>query len=89
MLSKLDSGANVNMGAFVLAKVTGNADITQETASGAVLSFTPTEWTILNSGPVFGGCRLYARTYPQNGKDPGNPDAFLNAGARLPRFARG
>jgi hypothetical protein len=82
VLSKLDSGANINMGAFALAKVTSQA-ITQETSSGGVLSLTPTEWTILNSGPVFGACRLYDRTYPQNGKDPGSPDAFLNAGTRL------
>jgi uncharacterized protein (TIGR03437 family) len=84
VLSKLDSGANINFGAFVIAKITGQSTITQETASGAVLSFTPSEWTILNSGPVFGACRLYDRTYPQDGKDPGNPDSFLNAGTRLP-----
>ncbi|MEP6960721.1 MAG: hypothetical protein ABI995_01490, partial [Acidobacteriota bacterium] len=83
LLSKLDSGANINFGAFVLAKVTSESNPTQESASGSVLSFTPSEWTILNSGPVFGACRLYERTYPQNGKDPGSPDAFLNAGTSL------
>jgi uncharacterized protein (TIGR03437 family) len=84
VLSKLDSGANINFGAFVIAKTTSQSTTTQETASGAVLSFTPSEWTILNSGPVFGACRLYDRTYPQAGKDPGTPDSFLNAGTRLP-----
>jgi uncharacterized protein (TIGR03437 family) len=83
VLSKLDSGANINLGSFVVAKVTSGTT-TQETSSGAVLSFTPSEWTILNSGPTFGACRLYERTYPQNGKDPGSADSFLNAGTRLP-----
>ena len=85
ILSKIDAGANINIGAFAIAKITETAsNITQETASGSVFSFTPTEWTILNSGPAFGACRLYDRTYPSGGKDPGSPDAFLNAGTRLP-----
>lgn len=84
VLSKLDSGASINSAAFVIAKVTSNSSTTQESASGAFLRFTPSEWTILNSGPTFGACRLYDRAYPQNGKDPGNPDIFLDAGARLP-----
>lgn len=84
ILSKLDAGTNINFGAFALAKVTQTtSNITQETASGSVFSFTPTQWTILNSGPVFGACRLYDRTYPLGGKDPGSPEAFLNAGTRL------
>jgi uncharacterized protein (TIGR03437 family) len=85
ILSRIDAGANINFGAFAIAKITAAAsNITQETASGAVFSFTPAEWTILNSGPLFGACRLYDRTYPLGGKDPGSPDAFLNAGTRLP-----
>ena len=82
IFSKLDSGATINMGAFALARVTSSG-VTQETASGSILSFTPTEWTILSSGPVFGACRVYDRTYPQNGKDPGAADSFLNTGTRL------
>ncbi len=82
VLAKLDSGANINFGAFAIAKVTSQAT-TQETASGSVFRFTPSEWTILNSGPVFGACRIYDRIFPQNGKDPGSPDALLNAGIRL------
>jgi uncharacterized protein (TIGR03437 family) len=85
ILSKIDAGANINFGAFAIAKITETAsNITQETASGSVFSFTPAEWTILNSGPVFGACRLYDRTYPSGGIDPGSPDVFLNAGTRLP-----
>lgn len=85
ILSKIDAGANINFGAFALAKITETAsNITQETASGSVFSFTPAEWITLNSGPLFGACRLYDRTYPSGGKDPGSPDAFLNAGTRLP-----
>lgn len=84
LLSKLDSGAKITMAAFALAKITQTStSTTQESASGSVLSFTPAQWTILNSGPVFGYCRLYDRTYPQNGSDPGNPTAFLDAGSRI------
>uniref|UniRef100_Q01T33 NHL repeat containing protein n=1 Tax=Solibacter usitatus (strain Ellin6076) TaxID=234267 RepID=Q01T33_SOLUE len=82
ILSKIDAGANINIGAFAIAKMTAS-NVTQETASGSVFSFTPTEWTILNSGPAFGACRLYDRTYASGGKDPGSPDGFLNAGTRL------
>ncbi len=85
LLSKLDSGANINFGAFVLARTTETLSATtQESATGSILSFTATEWTTLNSGPVFGACRLYDRTYPQGGKDPGSPSLTLNAGTRLP-----
>lgn len=85
ILSKIDAGANINVGAFAIARITATAsNITQETVSGSVFSFTPAEWTIAHSGPVFGACRLYDRTYPSGGKDPGSPDAYLNAGTRLP-----
>jgi uncharacterized protein (TIGR03437 family) len=83
VLSKLDSGANIVLGSFVLARVSSQSAAAQESASGAVISFTPSEWTIMNSGPNFGSCRLYDRTYPQGGKDPGASDAFLNAGGRV------
>jgi hypothetical protein len=84
ILSKLDSGANITIGPFSISRVTqALSNITSEAASGGVFSFTPAEWTILNSGPVFGACRLYDRTYPQDGRDPGNPDSTLNAGTKL------
>jgi hypothetical protein len=84
VLSKLDSGANIYFGGLVITRVTeALSGITSETALGAFFSYTPAEWTILNSGPTFGACRLYDRTYPQGGKDPGSFDSSLNAGARL------
>ncbi|HEY4363493.1 MAG TPA: hypothetical protein VGN17_21180 [Bryobacteraceae bacterium] len=85
ILSKLDSGGPITFGAFAIAKITETtAGITQETGSGEVLQYTPTEWIILNSGPRFGLCRVYDRTYPAGGKDPGSPDTLLDAGTKLP-----
>jgi len=87
ILSKLDSGANITLAAFALAKITttsGGIDTTQETGSGSVLSFTPSQWIILNSGPSFGACRVYDRTYAVAGVDPASPSAALDAGASLP-----
>ncbi|HVO97925.1 MAG TPA: hypothetical protein VMT15_07650 [Bryobacteraceae bacterium] len=85
LLGKLDSGVNITLGAFAIAKITAtDQGITQETASGAVFSYTPAEWITLNSGPLFAACRVYDRTYPVGGKDPGAPDANLDAGSKLP-----
>ena len=82
MLARLDAGNNVNVGGFAIAKIASS--VTQETASGAVFSFTPGEWITLNSGPLFGDCRVYDRTYPKGGRDPGNPSSSLDAGTKLP-----
>lgn len=84
LLGKLDSGANITVGAFAIAKLTSGTGITQETASGAVFDYSPAEWITLNSGPLFAACRVYDRTYPVGGKDPGSPDSNLDAGSRLP-----
>jgi len=81
-LAQLDAGDNVNFGAFAIAELTST--VTQETASGSVFSFTPAEWITLNSGPLFGACRVYDRTYAVGGVDPGSPSASLDAGASLP-----
>jgi len=81
-LGKLDAGSNLVLAAFAIAKLTSS--VTQETASGSVFSFSPAEWITLNSGPLFGDCRVYDRTYPIGGKDPGAPDRNLDAGAKLP-----
>ena len=85
ILSKLDSGGPITLGAFAIAKLNETtAGVTQETASGEVVQFSPTEWIILNSGPRFGLCRVYDRSYPVGGKDPASPDAYLDAGSKLP-----
>ena len=81
-LARLDVGNSVVFGAFAIAKLTST--VTQETASGAVFSFTPAEWITLNSGPLFGACRVYDRTYTVSGVDPGSPTASLDAGTKLP-----
>jgi uncharacterized protein (TIGR03437 family) len=84
VLAKLDAGANITFGAFAVAKIgTANSGPYQETASGSVFSYSPAEWITLNSGPIFGACRLYDRTYPAGGLDPATPDAFLDAGPTL------
>lgn len=47
ILSKLDSGANITIGPFSIARVTAAlSNTTSEGASGGVFSFTPAEWTI-------------------------------------------
>jgi uncharacterized protein (TIGR03437 family) len=81
-LASLDAGNNVNFGAFAIAEITSS--VTQETGSGAVFSFTPAEWITLNSGPLFGACRVYDRTYAVGGVDPGSPSTSLDAGTKLP-----
>ena len=84
ILSKIDSGSNITVGPFSISRVTDAlANSTSEAASGGVFNYTPVEWTIQNSGPVFGACRLYDRTYPQNGRDPATPESTLNAGTKL------
>ncbi len=82
--SKLDSGGNLTLGAFAIARLTDTgAGVTQDTASGEVLQYTPARWITFQTGPVFGPCRVYDRTYPVGGIDPGSPNAFLDAGAKL------
>lgn len=86
ILSKLDAGGSITGGSFGITKVrfplTGT---TSETASGAVFRWTAAEWAAgATSRPKIGGCSVYDRTYPQNGVDPANPDANLDAGASLP-----
>jgi uncharacterized protein (TIGR03437 family) len=82
LFSKLDSGGNLIFAAFAIAKI-ATTSLTQETASGDVFSYSPAEWITLNSGPQFGSCRVYARTYPVGGRDPATPDAALDAGPKL------
>jgi uncharacterized protein (TIGR03437 family) len=82
VFSKLDSGGNLILAAFAIAKI-ATSSITRETASGDVFSYSPAEWITLNSGPQFGACRVYQRTYPVGGRDPATPDAALDAGPKL------
>ena len=84
MLTKLDAGGDIVVAAFAAAKLTATAaGVTNESISGAVLRFTAAEWILTNSGPRYGACRVYDRTYPRGGKDPASPEVSLDAGARL------
>lgn len=84
LLSKLDAGGDVVVAAFGVVKVNSAAlGTTSASVSGAVLRYTASEWILSQSGPRFEYCRLYDRTFPRDGKDPGAPEAFLDAGERL------
>ena len=84
VLAKLDAGLNITFGAAAVAKVNAiTANVTQEVAATSIFNYSPAEWIRLNSGPLFGACRLYDRTYPAGGVDPATPDSFLNAGPNV------
>jgi hypothetical protein len=84
ILTKLDTGGNIVIGGFALAKIAASTTaVAAESASGSILSFSAAEWLALNSGPLFGACRVYDRTYPAGGLDPATPDAYLDAGSTL------
>src|SRR5262249_919711 len=86
-LSKLDAGGDIVLGAFGLVKVTNTspAGVTLlGDAAGGVYRYTATEWILSQLGPKFEYCRVYDRTFPTDGVDPGSPERGLDAGARLP-----
>src|SRR5258708_20605445 len=84
LLSKLDAGGNVVVAAFGVVKVNSAAlGVTAASVSGAVLRYTASEWILSQSGPRVESRRVYDRTFPRDGKDPGAPEAFLDAGPRL------
>ena len=86
VMSKLDAGQAITVAAFSIAKLTQTAPtaVTQETASGAVFSYTAAQWIMQNSGPSFGYCRVYDRTFAVGGIDPAAPTSSLDAGSKLP-----
>jgi len=86
ILSKLDSGGSIIGGTFGITKIRLNStSSSSETASGAVFRWSAAEWAAgATSRPRIGGCSVYDRTYAQNGTDPANPDANLDAGSSLP-----
>ena len=84
IFSKLDSGGPIVLGGAAVAAIDNGSGVTQETASTSILQYSPAEWITLNSGPKFGLCRVYDRSYAPTGKDPGSPDAYLDAGTKIP-----
>jgi uncharacterized protein (TIGR03437 family) len=86
-LTKLDAGGSLVFGAIGIGRSTASTSVgtlVSEFVTGFFGRYTALEWAISRSGPKFGACQVYDRTYPRNGIDPGSPDALLDAGARLP-----
>jgi uncharacterized protein (TIGR03437 family) len=86
LLATMDTGHNLIVGAFALAKIGSSptAASFQETGSGFFGNYTPAELAAPRIGPKFNGCEIYDRTYPVAGTDPGSPDGYVDAGSRLP-----
>lgn len=80
VLSVMDSGRNLVVGAFALAKIAASTGASEETASGFFGSYTPVELALPRIAPKFNGCEIYDRSYPVTGLDPASPDGFLDAG---------
>jgi uncharacterized protein (TIGR03437 family) len=86
-LAKLDAGGSLVYGAIGIGRSTASTSVgpvTSEFVTGIFGRYTAAEWAISRSGPKSGPCQVYDRTYPRNGIDPAQPDALLDAGARLP-----
>ena len=86
-LAKLDAGGTLVYGAIAVGRSTASTSIgpvISEFVTGSFARYTAAEWSAGKSGPKFGACQVYDRTYPRNGIDPGTPGALLDAGARLP-----
>ena len=75
----------MTLGALAIARLrdTG-ANVTVETASGFIARTKAAKFALPVSGPKFGYCRVYDRSYNVGGLDPSYPDAFLDAGISLP-----
>ena len=84
ILEKIDAGADMTLGALAIARLrdTG-ANVTVETASGFIARTKAAKFALPVSGPKFGYCRVYDRSYNVGGLDPSYPDAFLDAGISL------
>ena len=86
-LAKLDSGGTLVFGAIGIGRSVASSSVgpvTSEFVSGTFGRYTAAQWAISRSGPKFGACQVYDRTYPRGGVDSGTPGALLDAGARLP-----
>jgi uncharacterized protein (TIGR03437 family) len=87
-LARLDAGGSIVFGGFAAARVTtisSAGTTTGDSISGVFARYTAAEWIIRLAGPRFGPCWVYDRSYATpGGQDPGTPEAFLDAGTRLP-----
>jgi len=84
-LAKLDAGGKiVGAGFGIIRGVSTTPAVTQEFGSGAFSRWTAAQWAAAApTRPPLGQCRVYDRTYPVGGRDPAEPEIFLDAGARL------
>ena len=83
-LAKLDAGGSITGATFGVYKVVNPPNSTAvEGSSGAVFRWTAAQWAAGGASRSIrvGSCYVYDRTYPQNGTDPANPQANLDAGA--------
>src|SRR5262249_9434342 len=84
ILAKIDAGEEMILGALGIARVRDTAaNVTQQIASGWVARTTAAKFALPVSGPQFGFCRIYDRTYAVGGFDPSFPNTFLDAGISL------
>lgn len=85
VLAKLDAGGDFHLGALAIARVRQTqSNATVETASGWLGRTTAAKFLLPVTGPKFGYCAVYDRTYPLANFDPATPAAFLDAGLSLP-----
>ena len=85
-LARLDAGGSITGATFSVYKVVNLPTSTPvEGSSGAVFRWTAAQWAAggASRSVRVGSCYVYDRTYPQNGTDPANPQANLDAGATL------
>jgi uncharacterized protein (TIGR03437 family) len=84
LLPKLDAQQNIMSGTFAIARLAqGTVGPFQNTVSGFFARYTPYEFEASRIGYHFGPCEIYDRLLI-NSKEPATPDAFLDAGSRLP-----
>jgi uncharacterized protein (TIGR03437 family) len=85
ILAKIAAGQDLTIASFGIFRVDAtDAGVTEEGGSGAVYVYKASAYALNFSGPRFGPCSLYDRTFPIGGTDPASPYAALDAGALLP-----
>ena len=85
VLTRMDAGGDLTVAAFGIYRVRETAtSAAVEGGSGFVARYKAAKFALSFSGPRFGPCVVYDRTYPVGGLDPASPEALLDAGATLP-----
>jgi uncharacterized protein (TIGR03437 family) len=85
VLAKIDAGGELTIATFGMFRLADtDVGFTTEGVSGAVYHYSAAKYALTFSGPRFGPCTLYDRTFALGSRDPASPDGSLDAGARLP-----